>query len=77
VRSMGDPDYVYRPWSDERRQAARRNALIRRYGSERKAKAAHARKLKALLGEWQGLTRKLSKVGASIALLIQKQEDWS
>jgi hypothetical protein len=26
---MGDPDYVYRPWSEERRERARQAALLR------------------------------------------------
>jgi hypothetical protein len=29
MKPMGDPDYVYRPWSEERRLAARAAALKR------------------------------------------------
>jgi hypothetical protein len=29
MKSIGDPDFVYRPWSDERRAAARHRAIAR------------------------------------------------
>lgn len=43
MRSIWHRDYVYRPWSDERRKAARERELIRLYGSLEAARWKSAR----------------------------------
>lgn len=66
MRRVGDPDFVYRPWSEERRRAAKKAAAIRIYGSAKKAEKARAKKLQQLVKERDTLQRRLNIVKASI-----------
>lgn len=61
MKSIGDLGYVYQPWSDERRQAARKAAMIRIYGSEKRAAKAHA-----LMARRDKLRERLDAVEAEI-----------
>lgn len=69
---IGHPDYVYKPWSTERRQAARDAAAIRLYGGVTKARRARSRQLQALLVKRSKLTLELGKVRARIQQLQEQ-----
>jgi len=69
MRRMSDPDFVYRPWSEERRQAAILAAEIRHYGSPEQARKTRKRRLRALLKRRDELASELAIVRSNIAHL--------
>lgn len=66
MRRISDPDFEYRPWSAERREAASIAAEVRLYGSEEKAAKARAKKLVSLIKQRAELRKKLASVESAI-----------
>lgn len=73
MRSMGDPNYVYKPWSKKRRHKAKIAASIRLYGSLTKAKKVRTKKLQTLLQKHKKLKTKLNRLEAAISYWIKKR----
>lgn len=69
MRPTNDPGYVYRPWSEERRQRASESATIRIYGSLDKAKKMRVKKLRALIRRRVKLANELGIVRTRIKQL--------
>lgn len=65
--AIGAPNFVYRPWSQARREAARAAAAVRLYGGVGQARRTRRRKLKALLKRRRELMEELGRVNAAVA----------
>lgn len=75
-KSMGHPQYVYRPWSEEMKQRSSDAAVTRHYGSLEKATEARAQKMKELekrerelMADRDKLTQELTLVRANLTHL--------
>ncbi len=66
MKSIGDPDFVYRPWSKVRRKKASNAAAVRLYGSKAGAAKARAKRLAELLDERRRLKKELQLVESNI-----------
>lgn len=69
MRPINHASYVYRPWSQERRQRASDTATVRIYGSLDKGQKARLRKLRALIRRRIKLTNELGIVRTRIKQL--------